>query len=136
MVCLGEKDYQQYRIIKNMINDLYFNVDVKLCPTHREDSGLAMSSRNDLLSEYARNVVAPNIYRILNKSTLEFRRKEDSKVIIARSVEELIASGVERVEYFEILGVDLQLHKNNQSNLRIFVAAYVEGIRLIDNIEI
>lgn len=63
----GEKDYQQIAVIRRMVDDLGFRLQIVPCPVIREESGLAMSSRNTLLTEDER-VLAANIYRIMRES--------------------------------------------------------------------
>ena len=63
----GEKDYQQIAVIRRMVEDLKFRVDIIPCPVIREADGLAMSSRNTLLAPDEK-AIAPNIYRILKES--------------------------------------------------------------------
>ncbi|MCR5849945.1 MAG: pantoate--beta-alanine ligase [Bacteroidaceae bacterium] len=63
----GEKDYQQIAVIRRMVDDLGFKLQIVPCPVVRQSDGLALSSRNTLLSDEER-VTAANIYRILDKS--------------------------------------------------------------------
>ena len=63
----GEKDFQQIAVIRRMVDDLGFRLDIVPCPVVREESGLAMSSRNTLLTEAERET-ASNIYRVLKES--------------------------------------------------------------------
>ena len=63
----GEKDYQQIAVIRRMVDDLQFNIQIVPCPVIREESGLAMSSRNTLLTDEER-LLAANIYRVLQES--------------------------------------------------------------------
>ena len=63
----GEKDYQQIAVIRRMVDDLGFPLQIVPCPVIREESGLAMSSRNTLLSPEER-VIAAHIYRVLKES--------------------------------------------------------------------
>ena len=65
----GEKDFQQIAVIRRMVEDLELPVEIVPCPVIREESGLAMSSRNTLLTPEER-VLAANIYRILHESTM------------------------------------------------------------------
>ena len=64
---IGEKDYQQICVIRRMVEDLGLQLEIVPCPVVREESGLARSSRNTLLSEQERTIAA-NIYRVLNES--------------------------------------------------------------------
>ena len=63
----GEKDYQQIAVIRRMVDDLGFKLQIVPCPVVRQSDGLALSSRNTLLSDEER-VTAANIYRIMNES--------------------------------------------------------------------
>lgn len=63
----GEKDFQQIAVIRRMVDDLKFRVQIVPCPVIREESGLARSSRNTLLSDEERQIAA-NIYRVLKES--------------------------------------------------------------------
>lgn len=75
----GEKDYQQIAVIRRMVADLGFRVEIVPCPVIREESGLARSSRNTLLSESERKVAA-HIYRILSESVAQAAQQSVSEV--------------------------------------------------------
>lgn len=105
----GEKDYQQLRVITEMVEDFFIPTRIIPCPTVREESGLAASSRNALLSPAAKAKAAA-IYRALTTAATTAE---------ARSAIE--AGGLE-VEYVE------------EHWGRRFAAAFLEGVRLIDNV--
>lgn len=131
---MGQKDFQQSAIIAQMIRDLKLPVLLKICPTIREESGLALSSRNTRLSREGRNQAA-TIYNVLMSI---FKRK------YIRSVDQLTQYGQKKLnqdpfklEYLEIVnGHTLQLVKtiNPNSYTVVCVATWLEGVRLIDNI--
>ena len=131
----GEKDYQQLQIIRNMVEDLALPVQIVGCPIIREASGLAMSSRNALLSTEDRNKAAI-IYKILKTARSKFGTKSANRV--ADWVSNEIAQFREfQLEYFQIATADtLRPVKRKQKNkkYRAFIAVYISGIRLIDNI--
>ena len=79
----GEKDYQQIAVIRRMVDDLGFQLQIVPCPVVREESGLAMSSRNTLLTPDERQLAA-NIYRVLRESTtLQTSVKETHDYVVS-----------------------------------------------------
>ena len=75
----GQKDFQQLQIIKKMVDKHHLNVKVKGCPIYREESGLAMSSRNARLSKEQKEA-GPFIYRTLNKIQQKFDTEDITKI--------------------------------------------------------
>ncbi len=127
----GEKDFQQLAIIKKLVKDLNFDVEIFGVATVRESSGLAMSSRNQRLSE-AGKIKASMLYKILNEIKINPQIIEDKK-------RELLENGFEKIDYFEIRNEDdLKLNMNlfSAQKRRIFIAVYIEGVRLIDNLSL
>ena len=112
-IFMGEKDYQQLQIIKQMLSDLDLNVEVIGCATMREADGLAMSSRNQRLTDEQRKI-APKLYEIL-QGAAQTKTCDPQKILDA---------GFDAVDYFE------------ERWGRIFVAAHLGSVRLIDNIQI
>jgi pantoate--beta-alanine ligase len=121
----GEKDFQQVAVIKKLVSDLNFNVKIIAHPTLREATGLAMSSRNQRLSE-AGKIKAAHLFRILS----EIKQNPE---ILPQKKAELIALGFEKIDYLEIRDEE-NLELNSNLLRRVFVAAYLEGVRLIDNL--
>lgn len=98
----GEKDYQQIAVIRRMVADLGMPVDIVPCPVIREGNGLAMSSRNSLLSPEEKEI-APNIYRIMSESkTLGLNVKQTREWV----VEKINAIPGLEVEYYSIVDGD------------------------------
>lgn len=125
----GQKDFQQILVIKKLVRDLNFNTQIFAHPTLREESGLAMSSRNQRLSPESKTKAA-NIFRILSEI------KNDPQ-ILPQKKEELLAIGFEKIDYLEIRDEEnLNLISDFSTKIpaRIFIAAYLDGIRLIDNL--
>ncbi len=112
----GEKDYQQYLLIKKMAEALFLETQVIPVPTVRESSGLAMSSRNTRLSEQGRKSAALIYKQICNAPTSQ------------EAIAVLSLSGF-KVDYV----TDLELEDGKKRRL---VAAFLENVRLIDNVEI
>lgn len=107
----GEKDYQQYLLIRDMAAAFFMGIEIKACPTIREASGLAYSSRNNRLTA-SESLEADRFARI-------FHQKKDRELLLA----ELQNQGIE-VEYLE------------DYEGRRFVAVLLGDIRLIDNYEL
>ena len=127
----GEKDFQQFAIIKKLVKDLNFDIEIFGVATVRESSGLAMSSRNQRLSE-AGKIKASMLYKILNEIKINPQIIEDKK-------RELLENGFEKIDYLEIRNEDnLKLNMNlfSSQKRRIFIAVYLEGVRLIDNLSL
>jgi pantoate--beta-alanine ligase len=133
----GQKDFQQLAIIRKLVKDYKYSIDIQACPIVREDDGLAMSSRNMLLSTEQR-AAAPLIYKTLCE-TKEMIRKVNL-ADICRSVEDKINQNKYlKLEYFEIVNTStldpVDIIKENQ-NLTACIAVFAGKTRLIDNIDI
>lgn len=98
----GEKDYQQIAVIRRMVEDLKFRVDIIPCPVVREADGLAMSSRNTLLAPDEK-AIAPNIYRILKESKSLGLTVSETREWVVSNINEI--PGLE-VEYYSIVDGD------------------------------
>ena len=133
----GEKDFQQLTIIKLMTDKLKYPVEIIACPTVREESGLAMSSRNLKLSkEGLKN--AAEISMVLNY-VRDNHGKFPVDVLIKLATQMIESSGKLKVEYLEI--ADEETLQPVQSweqykHVRCFAAVYCEGVRLIDNVQL
>ena len=131
----GMKDFQQVAVIKNMVKQLHYNLEIVPCPIIRESDGLAMSSRNTLLEpEYRKN--APHIHKVLDEATrLTFQMNvEELKKWV---VDEINKNPYLETEYFEIVD-DTELKPIQdwkENNVKVgCIAVHAGKIRLIDNI--
>ncbi len=133
----GEKDFQQLQIVKKLVSKHNIPVEVIGCPIHRETNGLAMSSRNERLSETARKNAAI-IHQILNTAKDFFQSHSAEETIIL--VENEFKKHPEfQLEYFEIADEATLLpvsEKETDKKYRGFIAIFIENIRLIDNISL
>jgi pantoate--beta-alanine ligase len=134
-VYFGEKDAQQLAVIRSVVADLNVRVEVIEVPTLREPDGLAMSSRNRLLSD-AERAIAPQLYRALRESAHLVESRETSAARVRSAGEAVLAQCPEfRVEYFEVVDpVHMQPVLEIAGPVRIAVAAYLGSTRLIDNV--
>jgi pantoate--beta-alanine ligase len=131
----GEKDFQQLMIIKKLVSKYKIPVKIVGCDIFREASGLAMSSRNQRLSDEARKESA-----FIHKTLLEAKKKFGTKS--ATHVKEWVQKQFNKhplltLEYVEIANIkNLKTVKRKSKNetYRIFIAAFIENIRLIDNL--
>ena len=131
----GEKDFQQLRIIEKLVEKHHLPLKIVGCPIHRENNGLAMSSRNTRLkTEYKK--AAPFIYKTLKAAKKKFGTK--SADMVTDWVELQFANHpLLKLEYFIIADVDtlkIVKRKSNKNLYRAFIAVYADDIRLIDNI--
>ena len=134
----GEKDFQQALVIKKLVRDLNFTVKILTHEIVREKDGLALSSRNQRLDE-ARKIKAANIFRVLSEIKSEIKVGVDIGDILQKKSIKLLEMGFEGVDYLEIRDEEnLQLVTDIKStkNLRIFIAVYLQGVRLVDNLKI
>lgn len=133
----GEKDFQQLQIIKKLVEKLKIPVNVVGCPIFRESSGLAMSSRNERLSEKEKQDAAI-IYKTIQQARIKFDTKSAS-VITHWVVKKINSIPNFKLEYFQIAEESTLkpfLRKNNNKKYRAFIAVYVNKIRLIDTISL
>jgi len=133
----GEKDAQQWRVIKRMIADLNFNLELIVCPTVREQDGLALSSRNARLSPIARqNAVC--LYRALQSGAKACRAGEPKVEKLKEIMQnEIDLFGLTQTDYISIADPDtLQELTIVQEEALLSLAVFVEGVRLIDNLTI
>lgn len=132
----GMKDFQQIAVIREMIKGECLNVEIVACPIVREESGLALSSRNQLLTSAEREEAAA-IHRTLSES-VEYAKNHTVAETHDRVVETLDKKETFRVEYFEIVDGETLLPVSEWTEAQYIVGCitvYVGKIRLIDNIE-
>lgn len=134
-VYLGEKDYQQIAVIKRMVEDLGFKLTIVPCPVIREESGLAMSSRNTLLTD-AERAIAANIYRIMKESCNLNASVSETHDYVVENINAI--DGLE-VQYFSIVDgetlMDVDSWQDTESVVGcITVFCGSKPIRLIDHI--
>ena len=135
-VYFGEKDFQQLRIIENLVFEKKVNTKVVRCETLREVDGLALSSRNSKLS-FSSKKIATNLFKALNFAKEKFSTL-DIFEIEKKVTEKMRAYPEIKLVYFMIADeekLEPSISRNNKKN-RAFIAAYISGVRLIDNIKL
>lgn len=129
----GQKDAQQLIIIKKMVKDLNIPVEIIPCPIVREDSGLALSSRNKYLSEEDK-VHALVLSKILNNIKSCYQKGIKDVEMLKETAYQFLNEHHD-LEYLEFMNQeDLEEVKIADDNTRVFIACKVAGVRLIDNI--
>jgi pantoate--beta-alanine ligase len=130
----GEKDYQQLQIIKQMAENMP-GIEVIPCPTLREHSGLARSSRNARLSEQGLQQ-ASIIYRAMQSANALWRQGVRSPQLLQQAMLEIMGTSDIELEYAELRDPRNWTRRQPEYDLqqaRVFVAGSIEGVRLIDN---
>lgn len=132
----GEKDWQQLAVIRRMATDLSLGIDIMGHPTIREADGLAMSSRNALLSpEDRKRAVA--IPRVLAETSKEIAGGGAVEPILEKAKAAILSAGFSTVDYLALVDSrSLEPLEKSQEPMRLLVAASLGGIRLIDNIPV
>jgi pantoate--beta-alanine ligase len=131
----GLKDYQQYLIIKELVNNLSFPIQIIGMETIREKNGLAMSSRNSRLSPEDIED-ATLIYRSMSMAKDYVNKKNISINIIKEFIKEILLSSKNiKIDYLEILDPFTLVEKEELTgNILIAIAIFIKEVRLIDNI--
>jgi pantoate--beta-alanine ligase len=132
----GLKDFQQVKVIQELVRQKKYPIQIVEHPTIRELDGLAMSSRNRRLSEHARKK-ATQIYQWLLQAREMYRNGKDI-FMITDTIKRTIAQDKDFIlDYFEIRDADtLQEITSSSQKAVALIAVYIEGIRLIDNMEL
>lgn len=133
----GEKDFQQLAVIRRMVRDLNFPIEIIPGPTVRESDGLAMSSRNTYLTEQQRSE-APILFKALTEAATDIAGgKLKSPHEAKKQITEAISSCPEaRIDYVDIVDASslISLEEFTDENVRLLTATYFGKTRLIDNV--
>lgn len=133
----GQKDFQQLAIIRKLVNDLHYKINIVECPIIREPDGLAMSSRNILLTKEERES-APLIYQTLLQAKEQIRKQSISEIenFVKWSINK---SSELELEYFQVVdGTTLEPIHEILPDIPVIacIAVYAGKVRLIDNVEL
>jgi len=134
--CFGEKDFQQLFIIGRMVRDLNIPIEIIPVETVREEDGLALSSRNARLNDKERKL-APILNQHMRKVADAVQSGMSATSACSDAIESLQTSSNFKVEYLEMRSTDtLQLVDDAKHPSRLFAAAWLGDVRLIDNIAV
>ncbi|MFZ0537440.1 MAG: pantoate--beta-alanine ligase [Candidatus Sulfotelmatobacter sp.] len=131
----GQKDAAQVAIIRRMVRDLKFPVEIVACPIVREADGLAMSSRNAYLDPHERKRAL-----VLHRSLMRVRKlfeagERSAEKLMTAGREEIVGEKAVRLDYFEVVNPEsLDPVEKVENGALVAVAAFVGATRLIDNI--
>lgn len=132
----GEKDYQQLQVVIRLAEDLDLKTKIVGCPTVREDDGLAMSSRNLRLGPGPREI-APVIAQVLDDAARVISRGGQVAQALDNARAALLTAGFDTIDYLELRSdPDLKLMNRADRPGRLFLAAWLDGVRLIDNVPV
>ena len=135
-IFLGKKDYQQTLVIENLIEKFGFNTEIKKLPTIRDKNGLALSSRNNLISKDKLNAT-----KLMFEILKNLSKKIINKGLFLHEIDEfkkkIISQGADKLNYLEILNSrNLKSIDSRPCKAIILISAEFDGVRLIDNLEI
>jgi pantoate--beta-alanine ligase len=132
----GQKDAQQTMVIKRLVRDLAFETEIVVLPTVREESGLALSSRNAYLSEDEKRA-AVVLYRALSRAKEVYKAGERSGSRLAEAARAIVAAEpLARLDYLSVADADTleQPEKLDDRTVLVALAVHIGKTRLIDNI--
>ena len=131
----GEKDAQQVAVIRRMVRDLSFPVEIVVCPTVREPDGLAMSSRNRRLTPEQREAAGCLFLALSEAAELARSGERDAAKLVAAMAREVGATPLARLDYAAVVDAETfdDVHEMSRP-ARVLVAARFGDVRLIDNL--
>lgn len=132
-IFLGIKDFQQLYLIKKHIQKNNISTKIISCKTIRDDNGLAYSTRNNNISNI-KLIIASKIYKYL-KNKKKLIKKNLNNFVFFDYKKDLINLGLEKIDYINLFNIDnLKKPKRKNEKFKIFIAYYIDKVRLIDNI--
>ena len=132
----GQKDWQQLQVVTRLVRDLNIPVWIVGCETIREADGLAMSSRNARLDGAAR-AKAPVLFAAMTRAVADIRDGGSDRMAIREAAEAVRGAGFDRVEYIELRDAGTLMPSDDPTRpRRMLAAAWLGGVRLIDNIAV
>ncbi|SUW65279.1 Pantothenate synthetase [Buttiauxella agrestis] len=136
IACFGEKDFQQVAVIRKMVADMGYDIEIIGVPTVRAKDGLALSSRNGYLTAEQRKI-APGLHKVMQSIADKLRAGErDTEEMLAIAATELNEKGF-RSDDLQIRDADTLLELNVESKRAVvLMAAWLGQARLIDNIQV
>ena len=131
----GQKDWQQLAVVNRLVADLNMAVQIIGCETLRDRDGLALSSRNARLSPTAR-AAAPALYAAMTACAVAIRSGADPAAALAACQALVLSAGFDSVDYIDLRDAATLLAPSGPGPRRLLAAAWLGGVRLIDNIAV
>ena len=132
----GQKDWQQLQVVRRLVADLNLPVDIVACETLREADGLAMSSRNRRLSPAGR-ARAGALHAAMQAAAAHLRAGGAAEAALTQARAAVLAAGFDGLDYLDLCDAEtLQPAADPARPLRLLAAAWLDGVRLIDNIPV
>ncbi len=133
----GEKDYQQFCVLRQMVRDLNLPIQLIAAPTKREKDGLAMSSRNAYLTTEERKI-APQLFAIASELAEDVARGADILAATAGARRRLASAGFAKIDYIDVRDAETLKAPFDFAtrSLRVLAAAWLGKTRLIDNVPV
>jgi len=136
MAFFGEKDYQQFLVIKKLVKDFSLPINIRSVPIIREQDGLAFSSRNSYLTKTQR-ILAPNFYKTIYAISRQVNQGRRIANVLNSKKRYLLNLGFDKVDYLEVRSsINLKKLKVLKKPARVFGAIHLGKTRLIDNCQI
>ena len=130
----GEKDFQQIKIIQELVKIKNHNIKIVSCPSIRDDRGMSLSSRNSKFTNDQSkifNQLGSKIYEFIN-----FCKKKSSNINLDNFKKQILENSINKIDYIEIRNENNLEITNVSSESRLFIALYIGEIRIIDNFKI
>ena len=131
-IFMGEKDFQQLYLVKKLLERKY-KTKIIPCKTIRDKSNVALSSRNYLLNKLNLKV-ASNVYKNLVNIKKNIKNNEDISNFLNLKKKELINNYKIKIDYLELRNINNLKISDAKKNSRLFIAYYLNSVRLIDNL--
>ena len=131
-IFMGEKDFQQLYLVKKLLEKKYITKVIP-CKTIRSNNMVALSSRNFLLNK-SNLLIAANIYKKLVNIKKNIKKEKDISIFLKQKIIELKKKYKIKIDYLELRNKNNLKVSNTQKNSRLFIAYYLNNVRLIDNL--
>ena len=135
VVFFGEKDYQQLKIIKELVRIEKKPIKIISCPSVRDENKMSLSSRYKLFNRKQNNIFQ-EISEIVFNVVKKIKNGNEIRKVLSNSIKDLNNKGIYKIEYIEVRKNDSLKLSKTFSNSRLFIALHLSHIRIIDNFKL